>query len=108
MLLAKHRRFLGYEIDTTCFIQPLLRVVEVITTPMLVYQLAIVGEADVEAAGNDFMSAVDRFGARWKRILRDALLGLCHTLPFPAHSITLFLLNRFADCFSYEMGKAVP
>lgn len=89
----RDHRFVGSELDSICFKEPFLGVVEGLTRQIHNEQSDIVGEADLQTAAKVLGSAIDGIGARQKNLLWDGLCSLCLAQSFPVKLCTFFPNN---------------
>lgn len=89
------------------FTVSLLFVVEVSVRQVLNENFDIVGEPDEQAVAKILISVQNCIGAKWKRILWDALRGFC-PIQFFFTNRTYFFPNSIKNLALREIGKAIP
>lgn len=112
MLLPRHHCFVASKIDTVCFKESLLVVVNVFARHVLIEESNIVSEAYVQDAAKFFVSSTDSISAKRKKLLWMPCVGFVPHSRFLAilcTSYPIFLENpRCIRCkrhFCYHNGR---
>lgn len=106
MMPSKHQQFTGFDHHVVCFNVALPSVVEMFVQQWLNWDSDIEANAEVTAAAWTYVSPMEAFQARRRRLVYEAPVGLHATQLFREHFVP-FLSTCSIDPYVLETGRNV-
>lgn len=107
IMLLRHHRCIGWEIDKECYNQSYISKVETFSREDLTEDLDCTGLEGVAEVPKGFVKAMDGMAARTREVMWEAPPELSPMQSFPSHS-PHFLSNVSKDSSPFKLWKGVP